>query len=135
MILRTFSISTRTSNPKLAPLLRGFDSSNKAHEPDRLELFVEFEKLLTAGYGHRYLAPCLSWGGTVKFPYKWNDASAKAFAQSVRAELADKRGSGSYSLSPAGPQPKQKRLDGVESVKCLAQPDCHEPQFIKRWQN
>lgn len=39
--------------------------------------------------------------GGIVFPYQWNDESAKAFAQSVSAELADKRGSGSYSLSPA----------------------------------
>lgn len=35
------------------------------------------------------------------FPYQWKDESAKAFAQSVDAELADQRGSSRYSLSPA----------------------------------
>lgn len=40
--------------------------------------------------------------GAIVFPYQWKDDSAKAFARSVGAELADSRGSGSsYSLSPA----------------------------------
>lgn len=39
--------------------------------------------------------------GAVIFPYQWNDASASAFAQSVNAELAEKRGGDRYSLSPA----------------------------------
>ncbi|MGL5074918.1 MAG: 2-phosphosulfolactate phosphatase, partial [Waterburya sp.] len=39
--------------------------------------------------------------GAIAYPYQWQDQSAKAFAQSVNAELADKRGSSSYSLSPA----------------------------------
>lgn len=38
--------------------------------------------------------------GASVFPYQWKD-DAKAFAQSINAELADKRGSGRYSLSPA----------------------------------
>lgn len=38
--------------------------------------------------------------GAIVFPYPWKDASARAFAQSVDAELASKRGSGGYSLSP-----------------------------------
>jgi 2-phosphosulfolactate phosphatase len=38
--------------------------------------------------------------GAIVFPYQWNDESAKAFSQSVGAELAEKRGSGRYSLSP-----------------------------------
>lgn len=38
--------------------------------------------------------------GAVIYPYLWKDESAKAFAQSVNAELADKRGSSRYSLSP-----------------------------------
>jgi 2-phosphosulfolactate phosphatase len=37
----------------------------------------------------------------IAFPYSWNDDTASAFAQSVNAELADKRGSSQYSLSPA----------------------------------
>ena len=36
----------------------------------------------------------------IAFPYQWRDASASAFAQSVTAELATKRGTGKYSLSP-----------------------------------
>jgi 2-phosphosulfolactate phosphatase len=39
--------------------------------------------------------------GAVIFPYRWNDASASAFAQSIGAELAVKRGGDRYSLSPA----------------------------------
>lgn len=39
--------------------------------------------------------------GAIAYPYQWQDQSAKAFAQSINAELADKRGSSSYSLSPA----------------------------------
>lgn len=39
--------------------------------------------------------------GAIVFPYRWKDESAKEFAQSVGAELADKRGSSRYSLSPA----------------------------------
>lgn len=39
--------------------------------------------------------------GAVVYPYQWRDASAQAFAQSVGAELATKRGLGKYSLSPA----------------------------------
>jgi 2-phosphosulfolactate phosphatase len=38
--------------------------------------------------------------GAIIFPYQWNDEFAKAFAQSVEAKLADKRGSDRYSLSP-----------------------------------
>lgn len=38
--------------------------------------------------------------GASVFPYRWHDESASAFAQSLQAELATKRGSG-YSLSPA----------------------------------
>jgi 2-phosphosulfolactate phosphatase len=41
-----------------------------------------------------------SQGATI-FPYQWKDDTAKEFAQSVGAELADKRGSSRYSLSPA----------------------------------
>ncbi|MGV0029170.1 2-phosphosulfolactate phosphatase [Phormidesmis priestleyi] len=39
--------------------------------------------------------------GAVVFPYQWKDESAKAFAQSVDAEIAEKRGDSRYSLSPA----------------------------------
>ncbi len=40
--------------------------------------------------------------GVTVFPYQWNDQSAHAFAISKRAELADRRDSGSrYLLSPA----------------------------------
>lgn len=39
--------------------------------------------------------------GAIAYPYRWQDESAIAFAQSVGAELADKRGSQRYSLSPA----------------------------------
>ncbi len=38
--------------------------------------------------------------GASVFPYRWHDESACAFAQSLQAELATKRGGG-YSLSPA----------------------------------
>ena len=38
--------------------------------------------------------------GAIAFPYGWNDASAKTFAQSMDAEVAEKRGSSGYSLSP-----------------------------------
>jgi 2-phosphosulfolactate phosphatase len=38
--------------------------------------------------------------GAIVYPYRFNDASAKIFAQSVKAELADKRGGSRYSLSP-----------------------------------
>jgi 2-phosphosulfolactate phosphatase len=41
-----------------------------------------------------------SRGATV-FPYQWNDGSAQAFARSINAEVAEKRGGGRYSLSPA----------------------------------
>jgi 2-phosphosulfolactate phosphatase len=36
----------------------------------------------------------------IAYPYQWQDKSAKAFANSRNAELADKRGSSCYSLSP-----------------------------------
>ncbi|HEY9879053.1 MAG TPA: 2-phosphosulfolactate phosphatase [Leptolyngbyaceae cyanobacterium] len=39
--------------------------------------------------------------GAIVYPYAWKDESAKTFAQSLKAELADKRGSSRYSLSPA----------------------------------
>lgn len=39
--------------------------------------------------------------GAIVYPYRWQDESAKKFAQSVGAELADRRGSSRYSLSPA----------------------------------
>ena len=39
--------------------------------------------------------------GAIAYPYQWQDKSATAFASSMNAELADKRGSGCYSLSPA----------------------------------
>ena len=39
--------------------------------------------------------------GAIVFPYPWRDGTAPAFANSVQAELAGKRGQGSrYSLSP-----------------------------------
>ncbi|MBD1825078.1 2-phosphosulfolactate phosphatase [Cyanobacteria bacterium FACHB-DQ100] len=38
--------------------------------------------------------------GAIVFPYQWKDESANAFARSVGAEIAEKRGSGRYSLSP-----------------------------------
>ncbi|MGJ3254384.1 MAG: 2-phosphosulfolactate phosphatase [Elainellaceae cyanobacterium] len=39
--------------------------------------------------------------GAIVFPYHWKDESTKAFAQSVDAEVAEKRGDNRYSLSPA----------------------------------
>ncbi|MGV2827765.1 2-phosphosulfolactate phosphatase [Myxosarcina sp. GI1(2024)] len=40
--------------------------------------------------------------GAIIYPYQWRDGTAKIFAESVNAELADKRGGSSrYSLSPA----------------------------------
>lgn len=39
--------------------------------------------------------------GAIVFPYQWKDESTKAFAQSIGAELADKRGSSRHSLSPS----------------------------------
>lgn len=39
--------------------------------------------------------------GAIAFPYQWRDNSVSAFAQSVAAEVAQKRGNGCYSLSPA----------------------------------
>ncbi|NER84514.1 MAG: hypothetical protein F6K42_34335, partial [Leptolyngbya sp. SIO1D8] len=39
--------------------------------------------------------------GAISFPYQWRDESAQAFANSMDAELATKRGEGRYSLSPA----------------------------------
>lgn len=39
--------------------------------------------------------------GAIVFPYQWKDESTKAFAQSVSAEVAEKRGDSGYSLSPA----------------------------------
>ena len=39
--------------------------------------------------------------GAIVFPYQWKDESTRAFAQSVDAEVAEKRGDGRYSLSPA----------------------------------
>ncbi|MEO1070051.1 MAG: 2-phosphosulfolactate phosphatase, partial [Cyanobacteria bacterium J06638_6] len=39
--------------------------------------------------------------GAIAFPYQWRDGSAQTFAQSMHAELATKRGTGQYSLSPA----------------------------------
>jgi 2-phosphosulfolactate phosphatase len=39
--------------------------------------------------------------GAIAFPYQWRDESAQAFADSMDAELAQKRGEGRYSLSPA----------------------------------
>jgi len=38
--------------------------------------------------------------GAIVFPYQWKDESTKAFAQSVNAEVAEKRGDNRYSLSP-----------------------------------
>ena len=38
--------------------------------------------------------------GASVFPYPWKDETASTFAESVGAELAGKRGSGHYSLSP-----------------------------------
>ena len=39
--------------------------------------------------------------GAILFPYQWKDESVKAFAQSIDAEIAQKRGCSRYSLSPA----------------------------------
>ena len=39
--------------------------------------------------------------GAIVFPYQWRDGSVNAFAQSVGAEVAEKRGGSGYSLSPA----------------------------------
>ena len=39
--------------------------------------------------------------GAIVFPYQWNDESAQIFARSINAEVAEKRGDGRYSLSPA----------------------------------
>jgi 2-phosphosulfolactate phosphatase len=39
--------------------------------------------------------------GAIVFPYQWKDESTKAFAQSIRAEVAENRGNSRYSLSPA----------------------------------
>jgi 2-phosphosulfolactate phosphatase len=39
--------------------------------------------------------------GAIVFPYQWKDESAKAFAQSVNAEVAEQRDDSRYSLSPA----------------------------------
>jgi 2-phosphosulfolactate phosphatase len=39
--------------------------------------------------------------GAIVFPYQWKDESTKAFAQSVNAEIAERRGDSRYSLSPA----------------------------------
>lgn len=39
--------------------------------------------------------------GAIVFPYQWKDESTRAFAQSVNAEVAENRGDGRYSLSPA----------------------------------
>jgi 2-phosphosulfolactate phosphatase len=39
--------------------------------------------------------------GAIVFPYQWKDESAQTFAQSIGAELAEKRGGSRYSLSPA----------------------------------
>lgn len=39
--------------------------------------------------------------GAIVFPYQWQDESAQTFAQSIGAELAEKRGGRRYSLSPA----------------------------------
>lgn len=38
--------------------------------------------------------------GAIVFPFQWKDESARAFAQSVNAEVAEKRGNSRYSLSP-----------------------------------
>ena len=38
--------------------------------------------------------------GAIAFPYQWRDESARAFADSMGAELAAKRGNSGYSLSP-----------------------------------
>jgi len=39
--------------------------------------------------------------GAIVFPYQWKDESARAFAQSVNAKVAEQRGDSRYSLSPA----------------------------------
>jgi 2-phosphosulfolactate phosphatase len=39
--------------------------------------------------------------GAIVFPYQWKDESIQAFAQSIDAEIAEKRGVSRYSLSPA----------------------------------
>ena len=39
--------------------------------------------------------------GAIIFPYQWKDESAQAFAESLQARLAQKRGNLGYSLSPA----------------------------------
>jgi 2-phosphosulfolactate phosphatase len=39
--------------------------------------------------------------GAIVFPYQWKDESARAFAQSVDAEVAENRSDSRYSLSPA----------------------------------
>ena len=39
--------------------------------------------------------------GVSVFPYQWRDGTVKEFTQSVGAELANKRGTSRYSLSPA----------------------------------
>lgn len=39
--------------------------------------------------------------GAIVFPHQWKDKPVKAFAQSVDAEVAEKRGDSRYSLSPA----------------------------------
>lgn len=39
--------------------------------------------------------------GAIVFPYQWEDESVQAFAQSLDAEIAQKRGGSHYSLSPA----------------------------------
>ena len=39
--------------------------------------------------------------GAIAYPYQWRDESAKEFADSIGAELAQKRGISHYSLSPA----------------------------------
>lgn len=38
--------------------------------------------------------------GVTVFPFQWKDESARVFAQSVNAEVAEKRGGSRYSLSP-----------------------------------
>lgn len=43
----------------------------------------------------------VSGRGAISFPYQWRDDSVSAFAKSVNADVAQKRGSGRYSLSPA----------------------------------
>ncbi len=39
--------------------------------------------------------------GAIVFPYQWKDESIRAFAESVDAEVAEKRDDSHYSLSPA----------------------------------